>query len=91
MLTGLGPTTPALGIEEYGLKPIPKTTFSMLVPEVEKLLQSKPNVNSIILCGIETHACVQATALHLLDKNYDVYVVVDASSSRNLSDRCMYN
>ncbi|GAB6029260.1 Isochorismatase domain-containing protein 2, mitochondrial [Chamberlinius hualienensis] len=84
---GLGPTVASLGIEEFGLKPIAKTQFCMMVPQVETELRSKPNVNSVILCGIEAHACIQQTALELLAKQYQVHVIVDACSSRSLVDR----
>ncbi|XP_074661431.1 isochorismatase domain-containing protein 2-like isoform X2 [Tubulanus polymorphus] len=43
--------------------------------------------NQVILCGIETQACIQQTALDLLENNYQVHIVVDASSSRSLVDR----
>ena len=36
----------------------------------------------VILCGIETHVCVHQTAMHLLDRDYDVHLVTDAVSSR---------
>ena len=45
------------------------------------------DLKSIILCGIETQACVQATALDLLEENYDVHVIADAVSSRSMVDR----
>ncbi len=46
------------------------------------------DLKSIILCGIETQACVQATALDLLEDDFDVHVIADAVSSRSLVDRC---
>jgi len=85
---GLGPTVPERGIQEYNIKPFPKTLFSMVLPEVEESLKKQnPDVNTIILCGIETHACIQQTTLQLLEKGYDVHVVVDACSSRSMTDR----
>nr|XP_042712136.1 isochorismatase domain-containing protein 2 isoform X2 [Chrysemys picta bellii] len=53
---GLGPTVPELGAE--GLRKFPKTCFSMLVPEVEEELGALPHLRSVLLCGIETQACI---------------------------------
>jgi len=41
----------------------------------------------VIICGIEAHACVLQTAIDLLSQGFIVYVVVDAVSSRSLTDR----
>ncbi|KAM4704081.1 isochorismatase domain-containing protein 2 isoform 1-T2 [Rhinophrynus dorsalis] len=82
---GLGPTVPELGAD--GLKKFSKTCFSMLTPEVVEELQSIPDLRSIILCGIETQACIMSTSLDLLDKGLDVHVVADACSSRSQVDR----
>jgi len=64
----LGPTVPELGVQDYpDLKPIAKTQFSMLTKDVlDKLKSDHPDVNTIVLCGIEAHVCVQGTALEAL-------------------------
>ena len=36
----------------------------------------------LLLCGIETHVCVQQTALDLIAADFDVFVCVDAVGSR---------
>ncbi|PIO27478.1 hypothetical protein AB205_0192210, partial [Aquarana catesbeiana] len=77
---GLGPTVPELGAD--GIKKYSKTCFTMLIPEVEKELQAFPERRSVILCGIETQACITSTTLDLLEKGFDVHVVADACSSR---------
>ena len=60
----------------------------MMTTKVSDILANKhPSVKSIILCGIESHVCVQGTALNLLDKGFDVHIVVDAVSSRTQLDR----
>ncbi|XP_053307452.1 isochorismatase domain-containing protein 2 isoform X2 [Spea bombifrons] len=82
---GLGPTVPELGVE--GLQKYSKTCFSMLTPEVREALQPIPNLRSVILCGIETQACIMSTTLDLLDKGIDVHVIADACSSRSQVDR----
>ncbi|KAF4531399.1 hypothetical protein B566_EDAN009640 [Ephemera danica] len=88
---GLGRTVPELGIQEHGIVPVQKTRFSMCVPEVLENLKSKHSeVNTVVLCGIETHACIHETAMDLLEKGFGVHVVVDACSSRSLLDRQVY-
>ncbi|CAN8004348.1 unnamed protein product [Ixodes hexagonus] len=84
---GLGRTVPELGLSDYpDLCPVEKTQFSMVTSEVaQKLTDAK--VDSVVLCGIETHVCVQNTALALLEKGFNVHVVVDACSSRTMVDR----
>ncbi|KAF6288237.1 isochorismatase domain containing 2 [Rhinolophus ferrumequinum] len=97
---GLGPTVPELGAE--GLRPLPKTCFSM-VPVVRQELDARPQLCSVLLCGIETQACIldpcyclgsaltslypQNTTLDLLDRGLQVHVVVDACTSRSQVDR----
>nr|XP_019566491.1 PREDICTED: isochorismatase domain-containing protein 2 isoform X3 [Rhinolophus sinicus] len=76
---GLGPTVPELGAE--GLRPLPKTCFSM-VPVVRQELDAQPQLRSVLLCGIETQACILNTTLDLLDRGLQVHVVVDACTSR---------
>ncbi|XP_073513922.1 isochorismatase domain-containing protein 2 isoform X2 [Phyllobates terribilis] len=82
---GLGLTVPELGTS--GIKKYTKTCFSMLTPEVEEELQTIPERRSVILCGIETQACIMSTTLDLLEKGFDVHVVADACSSRSQVDR----
>lgn len=59
---------PELGIQDFpDVKPVAKTQFSMLTEDVLKKLRSdNPEVNTIVLCGIETHVCVQGTALQAI-------------------------
>uniref|UniRef100_V9LFH9 Isochorismatase domain-containing protein 2, mitochondrial n=1 Tax=Callorhinchus milii TaxID=7868 RepID=V9LFH9_CALMI len=82
---GLGATVPELGANH--LPKYPKTCFSMVTPDVEGALRSFEGVQSVLLCGIETHACIMSTALDLLDRGLDVHVVADACSSRTQTDR----
>uniref|UniRef100_K7GAN0 Isochorismatase domain containing 2 n=1 Tax=Pelodiscus sinensis TaxID=13735 RepID=K7GAN0_PELSI len=58
---GLGPTVPELGAE--GLKKFSKTCFSMLGPEVERELGALPHLRSVLLCGIETQACIMVPSV----------------------------
>ncbi|KAG0051172.1 Isochorismatase domain-containing protein 1 [Gryganskiella cystojenkinii] len=75
----LGATATELDLSQAKIN-IPKTKFSMYVPEVEKQLKG---VKSVVLFGIESHVCVLQTALDLLENNYDVHVLADGVSSMN--------
>ncbi|KAF0883557.1 ISOC2 protein, partial [Crocuta crocuta] len=77
---GLGRTVPELGAD--GLRPLAKTCFSM-VPAVQQELDTRPQLRSVLLCGIETQACILNTTLDLLERGLQVHVVVDACSSRS--------
>ncbi|XP_040589821.1 isochorismatase domain-containing protein 2A [Mesocricetus auratus] len=81
---GLGPTVPELGAQ--GIRPVSKTCFSM-VPTLQKELDGRPQLRSVLLCGIETQVCILNTALDLLERGLQVHVVVDACSSRSQVDR----
>ncbi|XP_076450660.1 isochorismatase domain-containing protein 2-like [Babylonia areolata] len=82
---GLGHTVPELGVKDE--KIFPKTCFSMVLPEVEEYLKQMGDVKSVVLCGIETQACVLMTTLDLIERGYDVHVIADACSSRSMVDR----
>ncbi|XP_039256105.2 isochorismatase domain-containing protein 2-like [Styela clava] len=82
---GLGPTVKDLGDLTYAKK-FEKTCFSM-VPSIQQELEKLPDVKSIILCGIETQACILRTTTDLLENDYEVHVVADAVSSRSQTDR----
>lgn len=84
---GLGPTVPAIAEALGEFVPIEKTDFSA-TGELDFLeILNEIGKTSIILCGIETHVCVAQTALTLLELGYDVFLVEDAVSSRNKTDK----
>ncbi len=79
---GLGPTIPEIADLLRDLKPLPKLSFSACGQDdfLENLRSS--GRQQILLAGIETHVCVYQTARDLLEQDYHVEVVVDATSSR---------
>ena len=44
----------------------------MVTDEVKKWLNHNGHIDTIVLCGIETHVCVQGTIIDLLDLGYNV-------------------
>lgn len=61
----------------------------MLTEEVQAKLNTFPERKTIVLFGIEAHVCVQQTALDLLEKGYDVHVLVDGVSSSRALERAV--
>jgi len=47
----------------------------------------RPGLRQLVLAGIETHICVQQTALDLVAAGWDVILAADASGSRQEVDR----
>jgi len=79
---GLGPTVPELR-ERLGAESLPeKVAFSCAVcgPIFARLRDE--GRHRLLLCGIETHVCVQQTALDLMAAGWRVYLAVDAVGSR---------
>lgn len=77
---GIGPTVPEL-VERLPVRP-EKLTFSCCgLPDVAEQFRSR-GVQKILLAGIETHVCVQQTALDLIAQGFRVYVAADAVTSR---------
>ena len=66
-----------------GFRPIEKMTFSCAEhPPFLEALEATGR-RQALLCGIEAHVCVLQTALHLVARGYEVYLAVDAVSSRS--------
>lgn len=62
-----------------------KTCFSILgAAQLFEQLKTTDK-KQIILTGIEAHICVLQSALDLIEKNFDVFVVADAIASRKSS------
>lgn len=61
----------------------------MVTPEVDDVLKAMPHVRQVLLLGIEAHVCVLQTTLDLLDKGYEVHLLVDGVSSQRAQDRAV--
>ena len=81
----LGETIPEL-LPKVRFKKIEKMEFSLAnIKEFLKELENK-KITNLIVCGIETHICIQQTVLDCLQKGFEVILVSDAMSSRNRVD-----
>lgn len=78
---GLGSTIPSIASKISGTRP-DKVSFSCCGnPEVVRFFKREVRPK-LILVGIETHVCIQQTALDLLTQGFQVYLPVDAVSCR---------
>ena len=63
-----------------------KKLFSMMTTEVQAHIDPL-KIQSFVLFGLETHVCVQQTALDLISQGHNVHIIVDAVSSQSPLDR----
>jgi nicotinamidase-related amidase len=76
---GLGETVPEVAEAlPSGTEPVDKVVFAASEAEGFDLAGR----DQALLCGIETHVCVNQTALDLLDRGVQVHVAEDAVGSR---------
>ncbi len=81
----LGQTIPEL-LPKAEFNKIEKMEFSLAnIQEILTELKNK-KITNLIVCGIETHICIQQTVLDFLHKGFEVILISDAMSSRNRID-----
>lgn len=81
---GLGHTVDA--VSDYlpdGVDPLEKTEFSACAAEGFDL----DGRDQALVCGIETHVCVNQTVLDLIDRGIEVHLCTDAVGSRTAENR----
>jgi nicotinamidase-related amidase len=60
-------------------KPMAKTRFSMVISDTEDWLLAHKDIDTILLCGLEAHVCINSTCIDLLHRGYNV-----SNSSANI-------
>jgi nicotinamidase-related amidase len=83
---GLGLTSQKILNELEGYSAIQKMSFSCSGAEnlFDELHKNK--LTQIVVCGVESHVCVQQTVLDLVVNNFQVDIAADAVSSRKEID-----
>lgn len=81
---GIGPLVPELAELLTGVPCPDKTEFNGLANAgVRQMLADLPSaVDTLLLCGVESHICIYQTAVGALQAGYKIRVVADAVSSR---------
>ena len=79
----IGSTIPELTEALKGIAPIIKQSFSCCAEPVFIDAFKRLGRSHVIITGIESHVCVYQTVRDFLNTGYEVYLVVDAVSSRS--------
>lgn len=69
------------------IKPIEKSCFSSCGAEdfISQLMTR--GIKQVLVCGIEAHICVLQTSLDLLARGFEVYLLIDCTTSRRLENK----
>ena len=81
----LGVTIPSL-LPKTGFRKIEKMAFSLIKIEEFLIELKNKKITNLIVCGIETHICIQQTVLDSLQNGFEVILISDAIGSRNILD-----
>ena len=82
----IGETIPEINDVLEDCIPFQKSTFSCYAEASFQLTLENLNRREVIISGIESHVCVWQTVADLIENNYQVQVVADATSSRSVID-----
>jgi nicotinamidase-related amidase len=83
---GLGRTAEELaGVLPRDFDAIEKTAFSSC--GASAFVDGLKGIEQVVLCGLETHVCVNQTAHDLLDRGFQVHLLTDAVCSRFDQDK----
>lgn len=66
----------SISIDTKNNKVFDKNIYTAVNDELKNYIKEN-NISEIYLCGFDTDACVQKTAIDLFEQNYDVYVLKD--------------
>jgi nicotinamidase-related amidase len=85
---GLGHTVPEVA-DHLEVSPIEKVAFSAVDADGFTTALQEAGRDQVLLCGIETHVCVNQTAEDLLADGVEVHVAQDAVTSRTAENRAL--
>jgi len=86
---GLGPTIPEIKELIPDIKPIEKVCFNCTYEAAFNQALKTIKRKQVLIAGIEAHICVYQTAMSLARSGYEVQVVTDCVTSRDLDNKMM--
>jgi len=81
----LGQTLKNLSPNKEFIK-VEKMSFSIAFENNIIYSLREKNIKNLIICGFESHICIQQSVLDFLQEGYKVYVIADSIGSRNILD-----
>lgn len=80
----IGELLPEVMAELGGVEPLDKMEFDCFANQAinEKVKALPRRINTLLICGVETHICIYQTVLGAIKEGYRVWVPADAVSSR---------
>lgn len=66
---------------------IEKTAFSSCGAQAVEARLREAGISQVVICGLETHVCVNQTAHDLLDRGFQVHLLTDCVASRFETDK----
>ena len=84
---GLGSTLDEIKSLIQPFNPIEKIAFSCCDEPAYKRELDQTGRQTVLICGIEAHVCVQQTVIDLLETRFLPVVMADCVSSRSAADR----
>jgi isochorismate hydrolase len=85
-LGALAPSIQAVNPKALSLK---KYYFSILKEKHFMEYMETIAKNQVVISGAETHVCIYQSAIDLLEKGYEVFILVDATSARSEQDHML--
>jgi len=85
----IGPLLSEITAELGGIEPLDKMEFDCFAnPGFREAVTALPGgVDTLLVCGVETHICIYQTVVGALNMGYRVWVAADAVSSRTPANR----
>lgn len=84
---GLGKTLPELSqLFKTEWPVMDKTSFSCFGDTAFRTAIERKPLKSLVLMGVETHVCIQQTAIDALARGFQVFLLADAVTSRRIED-----
>lgn len=83
----IGHTVAALAERLPHINEYPRSSFNIIADQAFSAALKSFSRGQVILCGYETHICIYQSSLALAEAGYEVYIVQDAVSSRDLTNK----